>query len=99
MLAETGFLGLLVFVTIIVMLLKTALRTLNRIEQQRELVDPAIHATAQAVLAGLLGTVISGTFLTQGFTWPIYILAALVVAVAHWTDSHLPSQLPFIKGN
>jgi hypothetical protein len=26
--------------------------------------------------------VVSGTFLTQGFTWPVYILLALSVAVA-----------------
>jgi len=89
-LAETGFLGLVVFVITIGMLIQTAFRTLNRIEQHRNRVDPVIHATSQAVLAGMLGTVISGTFLTQGFTWPIYILAALVVAVAHWVDSHLP---------
>ncbi len=89
-LAETGFLGLIVFITTIVMLVKTSLRSLQRIEQNLNLVDPALHATAQAVLAGLLGTVVSATFLTQGFTWPIYILAALVIAVARWVNSHLP---------
>jgi O-antigen ligase len=89
-LAETGFLGLIVFITTIVMLVKTSLRSLQRIEQNLNQVDPALHATAQAVLAGLLGTVVSATFLTQGFTWPIYILAALVIAVARWVNSHLP---------
>ncbi len=89
-LAEIGFLGLIVFITTIVMLLKTSLRSLQRIEQNLNQVDPALHATAQAVLAGLLGTVVSATFLTQGFTWPIYILAALVIAVARWVNSHLP---------
>ncbi|MBL1277908.1 MAG: O-antigen ligase family protein [Ectothiorhodospiraceae bacterium] len=92
-LAETGFLGLTVFITTIVMLVKTSIHSLQRIEQNLNRVDPAIHATAQAVLAGLLGTVVSATFLTQGFTWPIYILAALVVAVARWVDSHLPPAL------
>jgi len=89
-LAETGFLGLAVFIVTMVMLVKTSIRSLQRIEQNLDQVDPAIHATAQAVLAGLLGTVISATFLTQGFTWPIYILLALVVAIARWVDSHLP---------
>jgi len=88
-LAETGFLGLGVFVTIIVMLLRTALRVLRRIEGHGQAIPASIHATSQAVLAGLVGTAVSGTFLTQGFTWPIYILAALVVAVAHWADTHL----------
>jgi probable O-glycosylation ligase (exosortase A-associated) len=88
-LAETGFLGLIVFVFTIGLLIKSAYNSLCRIEQQDK-VNPAIHATAQAVLAGLLGTAVSGTFLTQGFTWPIYILAALVVSVAHWVDTNLP---------
>ncbi len=92
-LAEAGFVGLAVFVTTVVMLVKTSIRSLQRIEQNLDLVDPAIHATAQAVLAGLLGTVVSATFLTQGFTWPIYILLALVVAIAQWVDSHLPRHL------
>lgn len=91
-LAETGFLGLAVFITVIVMLIKTALRTLNRLEQHNGRINPAIHAASQAVLAGLIGTVVSGTFLTQGFTWPIYILAALVVAVAHWVEKNLPDK-------
>jgi len=93
-LAETGFLGLIVFISIIFMLIKTAIHTLNKIEQQRNKVDPFIHATAQAVLAGLVGTVVSGTFLTQGFTWPIYILAALLIAVAHWVNTNLPAVTP-----
>jgi hypothetical protein len=43
----------------------------------------------------MIGTVVSGTFLTQGFTWPIYILAALIIAVARWTDNHLgPENTP-----
>ena len=90
-LAEAGFLGLAVFIVTMVMLVKTSIRSLKIIEQNPGLIDPAIHATAQAVLAGLLGTVVSATFLTQGFTWPIYILLALVVAVAHWVDLTLPS--------
>ncbi len=89
-LAETGFLGLAVFISLIFLLIRTALRTLKRVEQHSESVDPAIVATAQAVLTGLVGIVVSGTFLTQGFTWPIYILAALLVAVAHWVDRQLP---------
>ncbi len=90
-LAESGFLGLGVFVTIIIMLIRTSARSLQRMEQRPDQVDPSIFASAQAVLAGLLGIVVSGTFLTQGFTWPIYILTALVVAIAHWVEQALPS--------
>lgn len=91
-LAETGFLGLVIFMISIVTLIKTAMRSLDRIEQNLSEVNPAIHAAAQAVFAGLIGTIVSATFLTQGFTWPIYILAALVVAIAQWNDSNLPKR-------
>lgn len=80
-LAETGFLGLSVFIALIVVLIKNANRTLQSVKAVKNRIDPAIYTSAQAVFAGLMGTIVSGTFLTQGFNWPIYILAALVVAV------------------
>lgn len=49
------------------------------------------EATAQAVFAALIGTIVSATFLTQGFTWLIHILAALEVALAQWSEDKLPS--------
>ena len=92
-LAETGFVGLIVFVAVIVMLLKTANHTLETLNKQP---NPALVATvytsAEAVLAGLVGTVAAGTFLTQGFTWPLYILAALVISIAHWTEINCPAS-------
>jgi len=84
-LAETGIVGLILFVTIIILLLRMAFNSITTLEQMIK--PPAvITATANAVFAGLVGTVIAGTFLTQGFTWPIYILAALILAVARWVD-------------
>ncbi|MUL01740.1 oligosaccharide repeat unit polymerase [Aliivibrio fischeri] len=80
-LAETGFLGLSLFIALIVVLIKNANHTLQSVKAVKDRIDPAIYTSAQAVFAGLMGTIVSGTFLTQGFNWPIYILAALVVAV------------------
>jgi O-antigen ligase len=96
-LAETGFIGLVVFIITIGLLIRTSLRSLNRIEKELNVESPAVHAAAQAVFAGLVGTVISATFLTQGFTWPIYILAALVVAIAQWIDTNLPNTSKIVK--
>jgi probable O-glycosylation ligase (exosortase A-associated) len=90
--AETGFLGLIVFIAMVTALLRTALRSLRRVESCGEPSAPAVHAAAQAVLAGLVATLVSGTFLTQGFNWPIYILAALIVAIARWVDIHVPEE-------
>jgi probable O-glycosylation ligase (exosortase A-associated) len=89
--AETGFLGLAVFIAMMVMLIRSAIRSLQRIESAPAGSIPDVHAASQAVLAGMVATLVSGTFLTQGFTWPVYILTALVVAVAHWVDTNLPA--------
>jgi len=65
----------------IVSLFKTAASNIRQLST----LNPApghMLACAHAVYAGLLGTVVSGTFLTQGFTWPIYIQAALIIALA-----------------
>ena len=85
-LAETGFLGLIVFISLIAVLIKNANKTLQAIKPVQDIIDPAIYTCAQAVFAGLIGIIVSGTFLTQGFNWPIYILAALVVAVGKTSE-------------
>jgi O-antigen ligase len=82
-LAETGFIGLIIFVCLIVSLIKTSRSTLTRLKNSATEIDPNLNAAAYAVYAGLIGTIVSGTFLTQGFNWPIYILSALIVAVAN----------------
>ncbi|MBB1311953.1 O-antigen ligase [Aliivibrio sp. SR45-2] len=85
-LAETGFLGLAVFISLVIVLIRKANRTLQAVKLVQDKIDPAIYTSAQAVFAGLIGTIVSGTFLTQGFNWPIYILAALVVAVSKTSE-------------
>lgn len=85
-LAETGFLGLAIFISLVIVLIRKANRTLQAVKLVQNKIDPAIYTSAQAVFAGLIGTIVSGTFLTQGFNWPIYILAALVVAVSKTSE-------------
>ncbi|MFV8449235.1 O-antigen ligase family protein [Vibrio campbellii] len=77
-LAETGFIGLIVFVTLIVSLIKTSLRSISLLRKHS---DITLSVGANAVLSGLIGTIVSGTFLTQGFVWPIYILTALTIVI------------------
>ena len=84
--AETGFLGLAVFISLVIVLIRKANRTLQAVKLVQDNIDSAIYTSAQAVFAGLIGTIVSGTFLTQGFNWPIYILAALVVAVSKTSE-------------
>ncbi|USD67793.1 O-antigen ligase family protein [Vibrio sp. SCSIO 43136] len=78
--AETGILGLIVFIGLIVSLIRTAKRSLNLLDKHNQ--AGYLVAAAIAVYAGLIGTIVSGTFLTQGFNWPIYILAALTIAIS-----------------
>ncbi|OBS97604.1 hypothetical protein A9261_13445 [Vibrio tasmaniensis] len=93
-LAETGFLGFIVFIIVIASLLITTRQTLARINQCSDKVTPALHSAAYAVYAGLIGTIVSGTFLTQGFNWPIYILAALTVCVSHISQTECQNENP-----
>jgi hypothetical protein len=50
-------------------------------------VPPAAFAMAAAMPAGMLSFIASGSFLTQAFTWPLYINVALTVAVAHYATT------------
>lgn len=95
-LAETGFVGFAVFVIFIIFLMKAAARSVKQIDAHNRCssitIDPSMQACSQAIYAGLVGTVVSGTFLTHGFTWPIYILAGLVVAMSKWTADNCKAE-------
>lgn len=96
-LAETGILGFGVFIYLIVRLIKASSQSIKSIDAyyqgQSESVGAGMKSCSQAVFASLIGTIVSGTFLTHGFTWPIYILAGLVVALSHWAESHTAKDL------
>jgi O-antigen ligase len=82
-LAETGYLGLTVFMIMVYKIVKNLYHCVNNLQPlfHQGLCSPVLFCSAQSVLAGLAGFIASGTFLTQGFTWPIYILLALSIAV------------------
>ncbi|WP_070971426.1 O-antigen ligase family protein [Vibrio sonorensis] len=90
-LAETGFLGLGIFIALIVVLIKCAKRNQNQIGKFSS-PHPILISSSEAIYAGLVGTIVSGTFLTQGFTWPIYILASLNICVSHIVQKNLQKQ-------
>ena len=84
---ETGFPGIVSFVTMIVLTAITAFRT-RALADELDL-PRAVRQVAQALPAGIVGFCISGTFLTQGFTWPFYIQLALVVATSQFANEAL----------
>ena len=68
---------------LIIKTVRSMMRTVNSLQPlyQQGQCSAVLYCSAQSVLAGLAGFIASGTFLTQGFTWPIYILLALSIAV------------------
>ena len=81
-LGETGFPGLIIFVTMIGVTVTSLLRALRQIETQPSPV--AIRAAGLGLVSGMAGFCASATFLTQGFTWPIYVLVALSAALSRY---------------
>ncbi|MBE0368229.1 O-antigen ligase family protein [Pseudoalteromonas aurantia] len=77
-LGETGFVGLMVFVLVIVGIYRSLNRTIVRNSLN---FDPKVAINAYALKAGLIGFMVSGTFLTQAFTWPLYIILSLTIAL------------------
>ncbi|RJG42480.1 oligosaccharide repeat unit polymerase [Motilimonas pumila] len=88
-LAETGFLGLLIFTGLMLKLIRCGQYNLSALRNTQHTVPLVIDISCRAVFVALIATVISATFLTQGFTWPIYVLAAMVIALRQWIDKHL----------
>jgi putative inorganic carbon (HCO3(-)) transporter len=84
-LAETGFPGFFLFVMMVVAVTRTSLASLRYF--RTEGADPRMRATSLALVASLVGFCVSGTFLTQGLNWPLYILLGLTVAM--WRERAL----------
>ncbi len=78
-LAESGFVGLLLFISLIVSSLTLSLKMLKKINEADH--TPGIRVAINAAPAGIIGFIVSGTFLTQGFIWPLYLQIALVIAL------------------
>jgi putative inorganic carbon (hco3(-)) transporter len=83
--AEAGFVGFFLFITLIGLTIRTAILSARILESRNA--PLAIRAFSLASIAGLIGTCVSGSFLTQGFSWPFYIHIAIVVALARYAQS------------
>lgn len=84
-LGETGFIGFTIFVCLIAVTigdLSRARRSLDHVDA-----DPWLRATAGALSAGLGGFIVSGTFLSQAYAWPLYILIAFSAALSRTSRS------------
>jgi len=77
-LGETGFVGLCIFLLFIASIYRSLSRiySINKVNYNKDVI-----INANALKAGLIGFMVSGTFLTQAFTWPLYIILALTIAL------------------
>ena len=90
-LAETGFIGLSLFVSLIVTTFIASWRLAN--DATISNISPGIRVVINAAPAAILGFVVSGTFLTQGFIWPIYLQVALVIALKRLIETNNTDRL------
>ena len=81
-LGETGFVGLCIFILVIASIYRSLSRVLciNKLK-----FNPDVAVNANALKAGLIGFMVAGTFLTQAFTWPLYIILSLTIALEKLT--------------
>lgn len=89
-LAETGFPGFFCFVGMVVTLAREQRRLLSALDAPASPVTGSAHvqrnsafrACAFGLAAGLAGFCAAGSFLTMGYTWPLYVILALTAALA-----------------
>lgn len=91
-LAETGFPGIATFLTLVGSTALVARRSLKIVDSRD--VDPRLKTAAVALAGGLASFCVSGTFLTQGFSWPFYMIFAMTVALARVLSLDQPQEAP-----
>lgn len=89
-LAEAGLVGLMLFIAFVLGLIRRAHRLRQALAQRR---DADALSWASAFYSGLIGFAVSATFLTQAFTWPLYVMAALV-----WAGCRIYLTVPLLTG-
>ncbi|WP_087025913.1 O-antigen ligase family protein [Thaumasiovibrio subtropicus] len=84
-LGETGFAGLALFVLLLVSALRVSHQLLKRLKGHD------LQPFSEGLWLGTISFCVGGTFLTQGFTWPLYILIGLLMALDRLTgeDEHV----------
>lgn len=81
--SQTGIVGFMLFMTMFSIMV---VRTLKHDKMLNHRQAPeAIRCASLAIMAGIAGFAVAGTFLTQGFDWPVYILLALTAAISRYS--------------
>lgn len=89
--AESGFVGFAIYMSMIWCTLRSGFSMLRKVNTQAA--DPRLRTLGLALVAGLLGTLAAGTFLTQAYSWPVFTQIALIAALAHHVEGLQPAPL------
>jgi probable O-glycosylation ligase (exosortase A-associated) len=92
-LGETGWPGIALFAMMIIATFRSGVSAYRTLRAQRA--PPILATFAFALLAGLVGFCVAGSFLTQGFTWPIYLLVGLTAAIRRYSCTEMELRVPF----
>jgi O-antigen ligase len=86
-LGENGFVGLALFIA----LMSVTAGTLSRSHRRLDAAGAPVFARAMAIslVAGFYGLVVSGSFLSQAYGWPVGITMALSFAVSRYAGTFL----------
>lgn len=86
-LGENGFVGLALFIA----LMSVTAGTLTRARRRLDTAGAPVFARAMAIslVAGFYGLVVSGSFLSQAYGWPVAITMALSFAVSRYASAFL----------
>lgn len=100
-LAEAGIPGLVVFALMVARAFRTSLRA-HRILSVAETRSP-VQPVAYGLVAAIAGFCTAGMFLSQGFTWSIYVMIALAAAVGRYVDENTrmttQTEAPHLRGS
>ncbi len=80
-LGETGIPGIIVFLMLVAATVRSAIHSLAQLVAAGS--PPVLTATALSLVSGLAGFCAAGTFLTQAFTWPLYVMIGMTAGLAH----------------
>lgn len=83
-LAESGFVGFAIYMSMIWFTLRSAFSMLKKVNTPTA--DPRLRTLGLALISGFIGTLAGGTFLTQAYSWPVFTQIALIAALAHHVD-------------
>ncbi len=83
-LGETGFVGLCVFLMMTFCVYRAAQKNVGIVMNASKNYAPQVQCICCGLHSGIVAFCVSGTFLTQGFTWPIYILLALSASLSNF---------------